>query len=53
LTPGRHDDHRAAALAGAWFNRHLAAATVAAMPPTLVDAAGLAAFATSVFLCGF
>ena len=42
----------AAAVAAAWFNRHLAAATVALMP-TPIDAAGLAAFATGAFLYGF
>jgi hypothetical protein len=43
----------AAALAATWRNRHLAAATIAAMLPTLVDAAGLAAFAAGVMLYGF
>jgi hypothetical protein len=41
------------ALMAAWFSRYLAAATIAVMLPTLVDAAGVAAFAISVILYGF
>jgi hypothetical protein len=43
----------AGALAAAWSNRHLTAATIAIMLPTLVTAAGIAAFAIGVFLYGF
>jgi len=43
----------AGAIAAAWRNRHLAAATIALMLPTLVDAAGIAAFAIAVSLYGF
>jgi hypothetical protein len=43
----------AAAIAAAWHNRHLAAATVAVMLPTLVDAAGIVAFAIAVNSHGF
>jgi hypothetical protein len=42
-----------AALAAAWLNRFLTAATIAAVLPTLIDAAGVAAFAISVSLYGF
>lgn len=42
-----------AAIAAAWFNRHLVPATIGVMLPTLVDAAGLAAFAISVSIHGF
>jgi hypothetical protein len=42
-----------AALAAAWLNRFLTAATIAAVLPTLIDAAGIAAFAISVSLYGF
>lgn len=42
-----------AALAAAWLNRFLAAATIAAGLSTLIDAAGIAAFAISVSLHGF
>jgi hypothetical protein len=37
----------------AWLNRFLTAATIAAVLPTLIDAAGVAAFAISVSLYGF
>jgi hypothetical protein len=43
----------AGAIAAAWFNRHLVAATIAVMLPTLVNAAGIAAFAIGVSLHGF
>jgi hypothetical protein len=43
----------AGALAAAWSNRHLTAATIAIMLPTIVAAAGIAAFAIGVFLYGF
>jgi hypothetical protein len=42
-----------AAIAAAWFNRHLTVATLAVVLPTLVKAAGIAAFAISVMLYGF
>ena len=41
------------AIAAAWFNRHLTAATLAVTLPTLVNAAGIAAFAISVMMYGF
>jgi hypothetical protein len=41
------------ALAAAWLDRYLAAATIAVMLPTLVDVASVAAFAVSVILYGF
>lgn len=41
------------AIAAAWFNRYLAAATAAVMLPTIVDAAGFAAFAIGVAIHGF
>jgi hypothetical protein len=41
------------AIAAARFDRHPAAATVAVVLPTIVDAAGVAAFAISVFMYGF
>jgi hypothetical protein len=41
------------ALSAAWLNRHLTAATLALTLPTLVKAAGIAAFAISVMLYGF
>jgi hypothetical protein len=43
----------AIAIAAAWRNRQLAAATLAVMLPTLVDATGVIAFAISVSLHGF
>jgi hypothetical protein len=43
----------AIAIAAAWRNRQLAAATLAVMLPTLVDATGFIAFAISVSLHGF
>ena len=42
-----------AAVAAAWFNRYLTAATIAVMLPTIVDAAAIAAFAIAVSLHGF
>ena len=42
-----------AALAAAWLNRFRTAAMLAAVLPTLIDAAGIAAFAISVSLYGF
>ena len=42
-----------AAIAAAWFDRYLAAATIAVMLPTIIDAAGVAAFAVGVMLYGF
>ena len=41
------------AIAAAWFNRYLVPATIGVMLPTLVDAAGLAAFAIGVSIHGF
>lgn len=41
------------ALAAAWFNRYLAAATIIVMLPPIVTAAGVAAFAISVIMYGF
>jgi hypothetical protein len=43
----------ASALVSALSNRHLTAATIAIMLPTVITAAGIAAFAISVFLYGF
>jgi hypothetical protein len=43
----------AGAIIAAWLNRYLAAATVAVMLPTIVDAAGVAAFAIGVMMYGF
>lgn len=43
----------AGAISASWSNRHLAAATVAVALPTLVHAAGVAAFAIAVSLYGF
>lgn len=43
----------AGALAAALSNRHLTAATIAIMLPTIITAAGIAAFAASVILYGF
>jgi hypothetical protein len=43
----------AGAIAAAWWNRHLTAATIAVMLPTIIAAAGIAAFAIGVFLYGF
>ena len=43
----------AGALAAAMSNRHLTAATIAVMLPTIIAAAGIAAFAIGVFLYGF
>lgn len=43
----------AIAFAAVWRNRHLAAATLAVILPTLVDAAGVIAFAISISLHGF
>jgi hypothetical protein len=42
-----------AAIAAAWFNRYLTAATIGVMLPTLVDFAGVAAFAVAVSIHGF
>jgi hypothetical protein len=41
------------AIAAAWFDRHLATATIAVMLPPIVAAAGVAAFAISVLMYGF
>lgn len=41
------------AMAAAWFNRHLTAATLAVILPTLANAAGIAAFAIGVMMYGF
>jgi hypothetical protein len=41
------------AVAAAWFDRHLAAATIAVMLPPIVAAAGVVAFAISVIMYGF
>ena len=41
------------AIAAAWYDRHLAAATIAVMLPPVVAAAGVAAFAISVLMYGF
>ena len=41
------------AIAAAWFDRHLTAATLAVALPTLAQAAGITAFAISVMLYGF
>ena len=41
------------AIAAAWRNRHLTAATIAVMLPMLVDVAAIAAFAIAVSLHGF
>lgn len=38
----------AAAITAAWLNRYLAAATISVMMPTVVDAAGIAAFAIGI-----
>lgn len=43
----------AGAITAAWRNRHLTAATIGIMLPTIVSAAGIAAFAIGVFLYGF
>ena len=43
----------AGAIAAAWFNRYLVPATIAVLLPTLVNAAGIAAFAIGVSLHGF
>lgn len=41
------------AIAAAWLNHYLAPATIGVMLPTLVDAAGIAAFAIGVSIHGF
>jgi len=41
------------AIAAAWFNRHLTAATLAVTLPTLANVAGIAAFAIGVIMYGF
>jgi hypothetical protein len=41
------------AITAVWRNRHLTAATIAVMLPTLVDAAAIAAFAIAVSMYGF
>ncbi len=40
-------------LAAAWFNRYLTVATIAVMLPSVIEAAGVAAFAISVIMYGF
>jgi hypothetical protein len=41
------------AIAAAWFNRYLTLATIGVMLPTLVDIAGVVAFAIAVSIHGF
>jgi hypothetical protein len=40
-------------IAAAWYNRYLTLATIAVTLPTLVDAAGFAAFAIAIATYGF